>query len=602
MKKISRKLCLTLGLSMFLGGQSLAADFNDVASNHWAYPYVAQAQEAGLISGTGNNNFSPERTMTYGEFSVIVLNGAYDGVKSNKSTDWHWSDPYLNVLQDNGLFVDSNGNKIDANFPSYYQDNTITRVDVCTIVARLLEAGGFPSGTISQATAFNDVSNSTVSSGQLQDIADVVNNGIMSGTAGSFNPNQNMNRAEASVIIKRMLDANLLCSEEGYTDDTTTEDTTTEDTTTENTTTEDTATEDTTEESQSAEEVQAAIIQGVFDLVNAERATEGLPALIWYDDLMDAAQFKSEEMSELNYFTHDSPVYGSFSGIIDLYISGYTAAGENIAKGQQTPESVMNSWMNSSGHKANILNSNFTHIGIGYADGYWTQQFVRSNYVPTTEGEDTTTEEEDTTPEVEETTPEVEETTPEVEETTPEVEETTPEVEETTPEVEETTPEVEETTPEEEVTTPEEEVATPEEEVTTPEEEEETPTAEEIQAALIQGVFDLVNEERAAVGLDALVWHDALMDAAQFKSEEMYSLNYFAHESPVYGDFDGIIKLYVSSYRTLGENIAKGQQTAAAVMNSWMNSSGHKANILNSSFTHIGIGYAGGYWTQQFLG
>lgn len=60
----------------------------------------------------------------------------------------------------------------------------------------------------------------------------------------------------------------------------------------------------------------------------------------------------------------------------------YTAAGENIAMGQRTPADVMNGWMNSSGHRANILNSSYTEIGVGYVTGsngqtYWVQHFIR---------------------------------------------------------------------------------------------------------------------------------------------------------------------------------------------------------------------------------
>jgi len=65
-----------------------------------------------------------------------------------------------------------------------------------------------------------------------------------------------------------------------------------------------------------------------------------------------------------------------------------------------------------------------------------------------------------------------------------------------------------------------------------------------------------------------------------------------------------MMKSFGISYRTAGENIAKGQTTPQAVMTAWMNSSGHRANILNASFTQIGVGYvaSGNYWTQEFIG
>lgn len=68
--------------------------------------------------------------------------------------------------------------------------------------------------------------------------------------------------------------------------------------------------------------------------------------------------------------------------MIQNYGIRYSAAGENIAMGQSTPQAVVQSWMNSSGHRANILSANFTEIGVGYAKGgtgghYWTQLFIR---------------------------------------------------------------------------------------------------------------------------------------------------------------------------------------------------------------------------------
>ena len=83
----------------------------------------------------------------------------------------------------------------------------------------------------------------------------------------------------------------------------------------------------------------------------------------------------------------------------------------------------------------------------------------------------------------------------------------------------------------------------------------------------------------------------------------MRSLGYFSHTSPTYGSPFDMMKNYGIHYRAAGENIAQGQTSAQQVMNAWMNSSGHRANILNSSYTHIGVGYIsdGHYWTQMFI-
>lgn len=117
----------------------------------------------------------------------------------------------------------------------------------------------------------------------------------------------------------------------------------------------------------------------VIRLVNAERAKAGLKALTEDWELSRVARFKSQDMRDNNYFSHTSPVYGSPFDMIKNFGITYRSAGENIARGQKTPQAVVNAWMNSSGHRKNILNASYTKIGVGYvADGnYWTQMFIR---------------------------------------------------------------------------------------------------------------------------------------------------------------------------------------------------------------------------------
>ncbi|WP_338539988.1 CAP domain-containing protein [Paenibacillus tundrae] len=114
----------------------------------------------------------------------------------------------------------------------------------------------------------------------------------------------------------------------------------------------------------------------VVKLVNAERAKAGLNALT-SDALLDkVALAKAKDMSDNNYFAHQSPTYGSPFDMMKQFGVTYSYAGENIAQGQKTPQEVVTAWMNSEGHRANILNKNFTQIGVGYYNGYWAQEFV----------------------------------------------------------------------------------------------------------------------------------------------------------------------------------------------------------------------------------
>ncbi|PFZ80967.1 serine protease [Bacillus toyonensis] len=118
--------------------------------------------------------------------------------------------------------------------------------------------------------------------------------------------------------------------------------------------------------------------QRVVELTNAERTKQGLPALKIDTELSKVARVKSEDMQKNNYFDHNSPTYGSPFDMMKKFGISYTSAGENIAQGQRTPEEVVQAWMNSAGHRANILNNGFTHIGVGYVESgnYWTQQFI----------------------------------------------------------------------------------------------------------------------------------------------------------------------------------------------------------------------------------
>ena len=123
----------------------------------------------------------------------------------------------------------------------------------------------------------------------------------------------------------------------------------------------------------------ADFVRQVVDLVNRERAKAGLSPVTADTSIQAAAQVRAKEIEKS--FSHTRPDGSSFSTALTQQGVTYRGSGENIAWGQKTPEQVMNGWMNSEGHRANILNKNFTKIGVGYhqnASGtnYWTQLFT----------------------------------------------------------------------------------------------------------------------------------------------------------------------------------------------------------------------------------
>lgn len=118
-------------------------------------------------------------------------------------------------------------------------------------------------------------------------------------------------------------------------------------------------------------------------------------------------------------------------------------------------------------------------------------------------------------------------------------------------------------------------------------------------------VFDLINKQRTNNGLKALNIDSEVQKVARIKAQDMVNNNYFSHTSPTYGSPFDMLKKFSVSYKTAGENIAGNSSNSAAVT-AWMNSSGHKANILNSSFNYTGIGVVssskyGKIYVQMFI-
>lgn len=153
---------------------------------------------------------------------------------------------------------------------------------------------------------------------------------------------------------------------------------------------------DMTTASQAEKKIQQGVSQELYDvkqcyheyilqvvsLVNQEREKEGLAPLLYDEQLTYAAMQRSYEMAKNNYLAHTRPNGESCFSVMGEYNITYEWAGENIAYGQNTPNYVVYRWMNSAGHKANILHTEFTKIGIGIvpdAKGYlyWTQLFAR---------------------------------------------------------------------------------------------------------------------------------------------------------------------------------------------------------------------------------
>lgn len=121
----------------------------------------------------------------------------------------------------------------------------------------------------------------------------------------------------------------------------------------------------------------------VIRLVNVERSRAGLSPLKMNWELSRVARYKSADMANKGYFSHNSPTYGTPFQMMENFGLRFTAASENIAYGQRTPAEVVRDWMNSPGHRSNIMSGSYNEIGVGLAKNkngvcYWTQMFMRA--------------------------------------------------------------------------------------------------------------------------------------------------------------------------------------------------------------------------------
>lgn len=126
------------------------------------------------------------------------------------------------------------------------------------------------------------------------------------------------------------------------------------------------------------------------------------------------------------------------------------------------------------------------------------------------------------------------------------------------------------------------------------------------QKILEDEVITLVNKERTSRGLEALAKNDVLSKLARLKSQDMVDKDYFDHQSPTYGSPFDMMKSFGITFKNAGENIASGQSTSKMVMVDWMNSPGHRENILKEEYQEIGVGVVKDsngqlYWTQMFI-
>jgi len=293
--------------------------------------------------------------------------------------------------------------------------------------------------------------------------------------------------------------------------------------------------------------------QRVFELTNAERANYGLPPLIWDSALAAAARAHSDDLDRNNIFSHTGSDGSSVGQRLSSAGISHRGWAENINRGRNTPEGTVASWMASAGHRSNILNRNMTHLGVGHNRNrvITTQKFIVS----------TSTQQPLSTPTIQTLT------------ITPTPAGQTPTI--TLPRTPTITPPHTPT-----ITPPYTPTATP---------GSQGPSSINV-SDFERRVFELTNAERANHGLPPLIWDSALADLARAHSIDIARNNIFGHVSSDGTTFGGRLTRAGIPHRGAAENVG-GRNTPEATVAGWMNSPGHRANILNGNMTHLGVGF-----------
>ncbi|MHB8158372.1 MAG: CAP domain-containing protein [Desulfocucumaceae bacterium] len=283
----------------------------------------------------------------------------------------------------------------------------------------------------------------------------------------------------------------------------------------------------------------------LVSLINQERAKAGLPALALDSRLSQVARLKALDFVNKGYFGHTSPTYGTYRNMLTSYGVRYVNAGENLVS-SYTAARAHTALMNSTGNRANILKSNYSCVGIGIADNGSYKYFVEMF----TDGGAVQPPSGGGTAQPPagsgSTQPPATQPTDPGTGTTSGL------------------------------------------------------TADE------QRMLSSVNAERVKNGLSALTPNLKLTGVARLKAKDLIDKNYFGHTSPTYGSPFDMMHQFGITYRTAGENLAGAPSVDTAHTN-LMNSPGHRANILNSSFREVGIGVIDGgpygkMFVQMFIG
>lgn len=367
---MKKKLSLILVSGMLLSHLSISVQgFSDVNQGDWYYNDVTAMTNGGYLAGKTPTNFGAADALSNAEFCAMLSYAFYGETLAvfltNNTGAWYL--PHLATVYTRGGMDNTQiGNYYNHNHLwGDYVDQSISRYDMASMITCLLENRGVPALNDSQVETVLAGINDSIATEYRHDVATAFHYGFLNGYPdGGFYGSEPVIRAAAAVVLASLVRSDLI-EEENVSNYYTFPD--------------DSAPE-VEEEAPNALGLHPFVVE-VFELVNQERAKNGLYAYTLDVTLCKLAQFKSDEMSALNYLDHTSPTYGAFSNILSNNGIYAIRARENLARGQRSAEEVVLDWMNSTDHRTNLMASDVTKVGIGFTeDGhYWSQLFTDSS-------------------------------------------------------------------------------------------------------------------------------------------------------------------------------------------------------------------------------
>lgn len=333
-----------------------AASFTDVPKSHWAHDPIDVISDMGIINGYPDGTYKLNQPVTRAQAAKIVALATKTKPTHNFKPDFkdvtpaHGAYDHIRALTERGIFNNSE---------AFNPNASLTRGQMAKIITLAYDITVDKNDLIS----FRDVKKINGYHSYITTIAEL---GITTTEqGGEFKPNDPVSRAHMAAFIQRAIEFdNKLKSGEIYYDQ---------------------AQQKYVEKVYSIPEPPPSQMDDsqaaqTINLVNNERKKENLASLTEDKALTAIAQTKAEDMAKNNYFAHTSPTYGSVSDMLDHFGYDWSGYGENIAKGYTSAETVVQGWMESPGHRANILQPRFTNIGTGYTKDqngttYWVHMF-----------------------------------------------------------------------------------------------------------------------------------------------------------------------------------------------------------------------------------